>query len=56
MHKRNRLYVTIGLIYGLLGGLLMWVSFAIFTARVWPVLWPSARTSGRATIPLVPAE
>ncbi len=23
MHKRNRLYVTIGLIYGLLGGLLM---------------------------------
>lgn len=25
MHKRNRLYVTIGLIYGLLGGLLMLV-------------------------------
>ena len=23
MHKRNRLYVTVGLIYGLLGGLLM---------------------------------
>ena len=23
MHKRNRLYVTIGLVYGLLGGLLM---------------------------------
>lgn len=23
MHQRNRLYVTIGLIYGLLGGLLM---------------------------------
>ncbi len=38
------------------GGALMWVSLAIFTVRVWPVLWPSARTSGRAAIPLVPAE
>ena len=28
MHKRNRLYVTIGLIYGLLGGLLMLVRLA----------------------------
>ena len=28
MHKRNRLYVTIGLIYGLLGGLLMIVRLA----------------------------
>ena len=28
MHKRNRLYVTIGLVYGLLGGLLMLVRLA----------------------------
>lgn len=28
MHRRNRLYVTIGLIYGLLGGLLMLVRLA----------------------------
>lgn len=28
MHRRNRLYVTIGLIYGLLGGLLMIVRLA----------------------------
>ena len=47
MHKRNKLFVTIGLVYGLLGGLpmlaggaLIWLSFAIFTWRVWPVLWP----------------
>lgn len=28
MHRRNRLYVTIGLVYGLLGGLLMIVRLA----------------------------
>jgi cbb3-type cytochrome oxidase subunit 1 len=28
MHKRNRLYVTIGLLYGLAGGLLMLVQLA----------------------------
>ena len=30
MHKRNRLYVTIGLIYGLLGGLLMIVGWLVY--------------------------
>lgn len=55
MHGRNRLYVTIGLVYGLLGGLLTRASLAVFAARVSPVLWPRAKPRGARGIEIRPA-